>query len=65
MASMSDDRLPMQLVFCQIQGTGARGRPMDSWNTIVCRVLANLGVAFSLHIKDRIAWRQLIARVGT
>ena len=39
---MSDNRLPKRLMFGQVQGTGARGCPMDSWNTIVCKDLANL-----------------------
>ena len=67
MARMSDTRLPKQLMFGQVQGKGARGRPMDSWNTIVCRDLASLGVAYSWHrkVEDRTAWRQLIARVRT
>ena len=33
---MSDDRLPKKLLFGQMLGTGVRGRPMDSWNKIVC-----------------------------
>ena len=67
LARTSDSRLPKKLLFGQVQGTGTRGRPMDSWNTIVCKDLASLGVAYSWHrkVEDRTAWRQLFARVRT
>ena len=64
---MSDDRLPKKLLFGQMLGTGVRGRPVDSWNKIVCSDLLKLGVAYSWYRKvfDRTAWRQLIAPVRT
>ena len=44
-----------------------RGRPMDSWNKIVCSDLLKLGAAHSWYRTgfDRDAWRQLIAPVRT
>ena len=34
-ARMNDDRLPKQLLFGTIEGTGRRGRPAKSWNDCV------------------------------
>ena len=64
---MSDDRLPKKLLFGQMLGTGVRGRPMDSWNKIVCSDLLKLGAAYSWYRTgfDRTAWRQLVAPVRT
>ena len=65
-ARMPDDRQPVQLLFGQLIGPGVRGRPRESWRSIVCRDLSALKVA-SCHrtAQDRLAWRQLVASVCT
>ena len=61
---MSDDRQPVQVLFGQLTGPGVRGRPRESWRSIVCRDATALKVASWYRIaQDTLAWRQLIASV--
>ena len=63
-ARMPDDRQPVQVLFGQL--TGARGRPRESRRSIVCTDLTALKVAnWYRTAQDRLAWRQLVASVGT
>ena len=66
-ARMSEDRLPQKLLFGRVEGTGPRGRPMDTWNKIACNDLGGLRAAYSWYriVSDRPAWRRLIAPVRT
>ena len=66
-ARMSEDRLPLKVLFCQLQGTAPRGRPRESWKSVVLTDLAKLNLSsdwFQLS-SDRLAWRQLIESVRT
>ena len=65
-ARMPDDRQPVQVLFGQLIGPGVRGRPRESWRSIVCRDLTALKVAnWYRTAQDRLAWRQLVASVRT
>ena len=66
-ARMSEDRLPLKVLFSQIPGPGVRGRPRESWKSVVMKDLTELNIMhnwFSLS-SDRLAWRQLIESVRT
>ena len=45
LARMPADRQPVQVLFGQLIGPGLRGRPRESWRSIVCRDLTVLEVA--------------------
>ena len=65
-ARMSDDRQPVQVLFGELIGPGVRGRPQESWRSIVCRDLTALKVAsWYSTAQDGVAWRQLVASVRT
>ena len=63
---MPDDRQPVQVLIGQLVGPGVRGRPRESWWSMVCRDLTALKVAsWYKTAQDRLAWRQLVASVRT
>ena len=65
-ARMPDDRQPVQVLFGQLLGPGVRGRPRESWRSIVLNDLTALKVArWCETAQDRLAWRQLITSVHT
>ena len=66
-ARMPGERLPVQVLFGQLSGPGVKGRPRDSWRTVVHKDLSTLKVGWKWHklAQDRQAWRQLIATVRT
>ena len=43
-ARMPDERLPVQVLFGQLSGPGVKGRPRDSWRTVVHKDLSALKV---------------------
>ena len=66
-ARMPTDRLPLQVLFSHIAGPGIRGRPRESWRSIVHSDLTELNIScdwFSLAA-SRLVWRQLIKPVRT
>ena len=62
-ACVPDDRLPDQVLFGQLAGPGVKGRPRDSWRTVVHKDLSALKVEMRWYelVQNRQAWRQLIA----
>ena len=66
-ARMSDERLPVQVLFGQLSGPGVKGCPRDSWRTVVRKDLSNFKVGLKWYelAQNRRAWRQLIATVRT
>lgn len=56
---MPDDRLPVQVLFGQLPGSGVKGRPTDSWRTMLHKDLPALEVElkFNKLAHDRQAWR--------
>ena len=46
---MSEDRLPKKLLFGTVEGTGPRGRPVNTWNKIACNDLGELKAAYSWY----------------
>ena len=66
-ARMPEDRLPYKVLFGQLPGPGVRGRPRDSWKSIVLKDLTELNITSSWFgsTADRIAWRQVIEPVRT
>jgi len=66
-ARMPEDRLPLKVLFGQLPGPGVRGRPRESWESIVQKDLTELNISsdwFS-STADRLVWRQLIEPVRT
>ena len=66
-ARMSQDRLPFQCMFGQLSGTKVKGKPRDTWQSIVYKDLSALRIQFNWFrsAQDRTGWRQLIASVRT
>ena len=62
MARMDNDRLPLQMMFCTMTGSGARGRSLKSWNEYVREDLAAIGHAYDWweKCKDREQWKTMI-----
>ena len=66
-ARMPVDRLPLKVLFSQLLGPGVRGRPRESWRSIVLSDLTELRIQndWFTVASDRLAWRQLIESVRT
>ena len=64
---MPDERLPVQVLSGQLPGPDVKGRPRDSWRTVVHKDLSDLKVGLKWYklAQNRQAWRQLIATVRT
>ena len=60
-------QMMLQVLFGQLLGLGIKGRPRDSWWTVVHKHLSAHQVEFTWYkiTHDRTAWRQLIATVYT
>ena len=63
-AKMDNVRLPLQMMFSTMTGSGtrSRGRPLKSWNECVRDDLAAIGHAYDLwkKCKDREPWKTII-----
>ncbi len=61
-ARMSDTRLPLQLMFSTMSGTGSRGRPLKSWNDYIREDLEAIGMPYNWwrKCKNRDEWRDAI-----
>ncbi len=61
-ARMGDTRLPLQLMFSSMLGTGTRGRPIKSWNDYVREDLDTIGMPYNWwrKCKNREDWRSAI-----
>ncbi len=59
---MDDSRLPLQLLFSSMPGTGAWGRPLKRWNDYVRDDLEIVGEPYNWwrKCKDRGLWRKTI-----
>lgn len=59
---MGDDRLPKLTMFCDLRGTGKRGRPVKGWNDYGRQDLESLGILLTWWKKrqDRPSWRAII-----
>ena len=65
-ARMSQDRVPYQCMFGQLSGTQAKGKPRDTWQSIVYKDLSTLHVQYNRFrlAHDRTGWRQLIVHTS-
>ena len=48
-ARVPDERLPVQVLFGQLSGPGVKGRPRDSWRTVVHKDLSTLKVGLKWY----------------
>ena len=60
---MSEDRMPLQMLFSTLSGVGNIGRPLKSWNDYVREDLESIGLGHGQwwkKCKDRNQWKNRI-----